>query len=114
MATKRHELIDELLATRRQAQRLALSLRFHGLDDKAEEAQEKEKELTAQIDTLLAGSLDSWVQKANDLTKRLTSINERLSFDVEKVRKRDQKTAYIARALGALGDVIQLVRKLAV
>jgi hypothetical protein len=113
MATTRHELIDELLITRRQAQRLAISLRFQGHDTAAIAAQEKEKELTDQIDTLLAADMATWVQNAVDMATRLKSINQRLSASVESVRRREEKAGQIAAALGALDDVIGMLRRLA-
>src|SRR5689334_6991187 len=104
MATTRPDLIDELLVTRRHAQRLVIRLRFQGRDQDADAAEEKEKALTARIDALLAAGMEKWVGQAAELTTRLKVINKRLSANVERVRKRDQNAAHIAGALGAIDD----------
>ena len=112
MATTRHELVDELLATRRHAQRFIISLRFQGRDTDADTAEEKEKLLTERIDVLFAAAMQTWASHAGELTAELKGINNRLSANVEGVRKREQKSAHIAGALGALDDAIDLVGRL--
>ncbi|HKW15432.1 MAG TPA: hypothetical protein VJS69_13170 [Candidatus Krumholzibacteria bacterium] len=112
MATTRPDLIDELLVTRRHAQRLVISLRFQGRDLEADSAEEKEKALTARIDALLAAAMGTWVGQAAELTTRLKAINKRLAASVERVRKRDENAAHIAGALGAIDDAIEVVRRL--
>ena len=112
MATTRHEMIDELLVTRRQAQRLALSLRFQGKEQQADAAEQKEAELTARIDELLAAAMESWVHRAAEFTARLRDINQRLTASVESVRKREKNVAHVAGALAAIDDAIDLVARL--
>jgi hypothetical protein len=108
----RRELIDELLVTRRQAQRLAISLRFQGHDKEAFEAAEKEAKLTAQIDGLLAAAMQTWTDTATGLTARLRNINQTLSASVESVRQRETDVARIAGALGAIDEAIDAVSRL--
>jgi hypothetical protein len=110
--TTPRDLVNELLITRRQAQRLAISLRFQGRESAAIGAEEKVGELSDQIDRMLAAEMETWVQGAADLTARLKGINQRLSADVDSIRKRDQNVERIARALGAIDDVIRMIRRL--
>jgi len=112
MATTRPDLIDELLVTRRHAQRLVISLRFQGRDQEADAAEEKERALTTRIDALLAAAMETWGGQAAALTTRLKAINQRLSASVARVRKRDENAAHIAGALGAIDDAIEVVRRL--
>ena len=112
MATTRPDVIDELLVTRRHAQRLIISLRLQGRDQEADAAEEKEKALTARIDALLATAMETWAGQAAELTTRLKAINQRLSANVARVRQRDENAEHIAGALGAIDDAIEVVRRL--
>jgi hypothetical protein len=113
MATTRHEVIDELLITRRHAQRLAISLRFQGRDKEADQAEEKGAKLAVQIDRLLATAIEAWKREAVVLTTRLHDINRKLSASVEQVRKSDKNVAHIAGALSQIDNAIEVAGRLA-
>ena len=104
------ELIDELIATRRDAQRLLISLRFQGRDKEADKVEEKTRELTEQIDALLTGAIVSWEGQAERLTERLAHINRALASDVARIRKRAANEQSIANALGHLEEAVSLLR----
>lgn len=103
------ELIDELIATRRHAQRLFISLRFQGRDKEADQAEARVSELTGRIDALLADQMASWEKNAKQLTERLHQINRMLEHDVARVRSRASEAKTIASALGNLEEAVSLL-----
>ncbi|HET6462805.1 MAG TPA: hypothetical protein VFH33_03310 [Candidatus Krumholzibacteria bacterium] len=103
------ELIDELIATRRHAQRLFVSLRFQGRDKEADEVETRVREITERLDTLLAGALKSWEGQATAMVARLRKLNHNLARDVAHVRQRAARTEDIAAALGSLGEALELL-----
>jgi molecular chaperone GrpE (heat shock protein) len=105
----RRDVIDELLVTRRHAQRLAISLRFQGQDTDADQVEEREKQLRDQIDELLAGVMKTWDDKTEALLARLKNSNARLSRDVDKIRERENAFGAVASAIGHLDDVIRTI-----
>ncbi len=103
------ELIDELITTRRHAQRLFVSLRFQGRDRDADEAEKRIQELTERIDTLLADSMQSWEGQATAILARLRKLNHNLAEDVARVRSRAAHAEDIAAALGKLDEALALL-----
>jgi len=104
-----HGVIDALLATKRQAQRMAISLRMQGLEPEARNIEEKAAALSAQVDALLTAEMTAWEAKATGLLQRLKSINAGLDADIRAVRKRVGTAERVVKAIGRLDDVVGIV-----
>lgn len=103
------ELIDELITTRRHAQRLFISLRFQGRDKDADEAETRVSELTGKIETLLASAMNSWEGQATVMLAQLQKLNHNLAKDIARVRQRAARAEDIAAALGRLDEALELL-----
>lgn len=103
------DLIDELIITRRHAQRLFISLRFQDRDKEADQAQINVNQLTEHIETLLASAMKSWEGQATAMLARLQKLNHNLARDIARVRQRAARTEDIAAALGRLDEALELL-----
>lgn len=103
------ELVDELIATRRHAQRLFVSLRFQGRDKEADEVETRVREITERLDILLAGAMTSWEGLAAAMVTGLRTLNHKLAEDVARVRSRATHAEDVATALGRLDEALELL-----
>lgn len=105
----RRELIDELIATRRHAQRLFVSLRFQGRDTEADQVEKRVRDLTERIDALLATAMKSWEGHARATVAELQKLNHHLAEDVARVRRSAARTEEVAAAIGKLDEALELL-----
>ncbi len=103
------QLIDELITTRRHAQRLFISLRFQERDKEADQAAARVSELTERVEVLLTTNMKTWEGQATAVVAELQKLNHTLARDIARVRQRAARAEDIATALGRLGEALELL-----
>jgi hypothetical protein len=109
---EKETLLDELLRARRNGDKLEIRLRFKGEAVKAAEVRAKARELSKEIDTLLASLMNGWIGSAEQETRRLREVNAGIRGVIEEIKHEIDVAKSVAKALGYLDDAIRIAMKL--
>ena len=108
--TQKKALIDRLMATKRKAQRLSVSLAFQGKPQEATQLRRRATRLAVQIDDLLVAVLEQWAGNANTTLNEMKATNRRLQDAIRDIRRKRKVADRVVKALEQVDKAIEVAR----
>lgn len=109
---KKEALVDSLMVTLAKTNRLEIVLRFQGEGKEATKVQARGKELSKQIDKLLAKIMLDWLGQAAALETSIKATNTKLQGAIRDIKKKIQVAQRVIKAIGHIDDVIDFGKRL--
>lgn len=100
------KVIDQLLAARRSAQRLELTLRFRGDDKSAERVWRAATRMSAEIDILIGRAMEEWTGKAAAVIATIDAQQRLLAATIRDIKGNIDTANNVIAAVAAIDDIV--------
>lgn len=108
---EKEQLLDGLMASRRQGQLGEISLRQQGKTQEADKVRDATGRLSTQIDDLIRQMMDAWLGQAGQCIHAVTTCTADLEKTIADIKKQVEIAQNVVKALGFIDDAVAIAKK---
>jgi hypothetical protein len=107
----KEQVVEALIAARRQAQLAELSLRSQGQTQAADNVRTATRALSTKIDALIAAMMGDWLGQADQVMGDLKACTSDLEKAVDQIKKQVQIAQTVVKVIGFVDQAVAIAAK---
>ena len=111
--TEKQEIIQQLLAAKTKAYQAEVKLLLKRKPEAANEVKTHGKELSRNIDRLIAQTMSDWVVDAEIIIKDVKSINKKIQHSINNIQNDVNVANNVVNIVGFIDEIVDIVGAIA-